>query len=201
MYNWPFKFTRVFAIFRLFVALLCDAVMKCRLIPWNLKLHVDSSPRKPRGVVGDEHGGGHRGAASSGKYSCDAPHRGSLAFPTTSKSVLQATVGGRNPAPVDVDPKWCSISCINSIFGNARFVWGKKRRNKKCKCQKNSRFRFDSTKKSSLMLEFFEKPLFFPVTFPLVPCFTRCIKWFKEGSLSFRSVCSTCPRSGWRSMT
>jgi len=53
-------------------------------------------------VVGDEHGGGHRGAASSGKYSCDAPHRGSLAFPTTSKSVLQAMVGGRNPAPVDV---------------------------------------------------------------------------------------------------
>ena len=30
-------------------------------------------------MAGDEHGGGHRRAASSGKYSCDAPHRGSLA--------------------------------------------------------------------------------------------------------------------------
>jgi len=44
-------------------------------------------------VVGDEHGGGHRGAASSGKYSCDAPHRGGLASQLQNRVLAQLSLG------------------------------------------------------------------------------------------------------------
>ena len=89
--------------------------------------------------------------------------------------------------------------CCKLSLGMQDFLRQKKE-HKDVKCQKNSRF--DSIQRTNPLWCWSSlKNLFSTCHFSVVPCFTRCIKWFKEGSLSFRSVCSTCPRSGWRSMT
>ena len=156
----------------------CSHEMSHLLIPSNLKIHSEKNhpPSTSIGssetvVAGDEHGGGHRRAASSGKYSCDAPHRGSLA-----RRILPSG----------------KLHIWDAFFFEAT----KNTRN--VLCQENSRFN-----EHPLISDggFFLNPHFLLVTFPVRREVTRCIKWFKEGSLSFRSVCSTCPRSGQTSVT